>query len=380
MTLYQGDGLQLGISIDLRMYRMAGIGRYLQTLMPEVVPHLTARRIRILGDPAELAGEPWMGDHRLELRSFRAPIFSVSEQVQSIAAIQGGDLLWAPQYNIPLLHRGMLVVTIHDLCQLAHPDSLGSDLQRWYARHLLSVVARRASAILCVSEFTRQEIEQYLHVKKERLFVTYPGRGLDINSVRGAESHYSGPRYLLAVGNVKAHKNLRRLVEAFARVRDRIPHELLIVGKREGMLNADLTFKGASTLLEGRIRFTGHISDEELRGLYQNATALVFPSLYEGFGFPALEAMSQGCPVACSNVASLPEIVGDAALLFDPMSIDAIAEAIVKITCDMDLRRKLIYCGHRRVTQFDARVCGRRTAAVINAVLSGNVAHQDKMI
>src|SRR5580692_6622294 len=190
------------IAIDLRMYRMSGIGRYLQLLMPGVIPRLNASRIRILGDPGEFSGENWMGDPRIELCEFRAPIFSVAEQLAGLYGYREDDLLWVPQYNIPLIYGGKLLVTIHDVCQLAHPEVLQSDLQRRYSRLLLSAVAKHATGVLCVSEFTLKEVEAYLGIEKSRLFVTYPGlSNLHQESVSLRPIHDDVP-YLLAVGNI----------------------------------------------------------------------------------------------------------------------------------------------------------------------------------
>lgn len=348
---------------------MSGIGRYLQTLMPGAIPRLKAKRIRILGDPEDLSRETWVKDDRIELNQYRAPIFSVAEQVEGKRKTINTDLLWVPQYNIPLLYRKRLVVTIHDVGQLAYPELLSNNLQRWYARRLLSAVAKRADAILCDSEFTRGEVRKYLDVDSSHLFVVYPG--IDFASARLQDDRRldDGKDYLLAVGNVKKHKNLLALISAFASIRDRIHHDLVIVGRQEGFLNAESALVNASVLMDGRVRFTGHVSDAELPGYYRNATALIFPSYYEGFGFPILEAMAQGCPVACSRAASLPEVAGDAALYFDPFNVDAIAEALVRIATDTELRSKLSNAGLKQKEAFRASICAEKTTEVINALL-----------
>lgn len=358
------------------MFRMSGIGRYLQTLLPGVIAHLAAPRIRVFCDPQDVAGQPWLRDPRVEVHALRTPIFTLAEQVNGAKRLWTAPVLWVPQYNIPLLYRGKLIVTIHDLCQLAYPESLSNSLQRGYARYLLNTVARRAAAILCVSEFTRSEIQRFMDADPSRIVTIHPGSGLTIDP-REPESGRDGRPCILAVGNIKKHKNLGRLIQGFAKISDRAPHDLLIVGKQEGMLNADPDLAQASSLLAGRVRFTGHVSDDQLRALYRSAAALVFPSLYEGFGFPILEAMALGCPVACSHASSLPEVAGDAALFFDPLSPDAIAEAILTILTDMDVRERLIQSGFTRVRMFDAGVAGRRTADVINSVLVGEAPRQD---
>lgn len=355
--------------IDLRMYRSSGIGRYLQTMLPDLIPALNAAKIVILGNRREIEGESWASDTRLELRHSTALPFSLAEQVAGISKLyREAGLLWVPQYNIPLAYRGKLLVTIHDLCQLAYPETLRNRLQRSYARHLLSTVASRARAIFCVSQFTAFELRKYLGVDPARITVCYPSIGKFWIRTASHAGQSTGAPYLLTVGNIKRHKNLRALVDAFARVKERIPHTLVIVGRRIGFLNADTELERADTLLDGRVRFTGPISDSDLAQYYSGAAALIFPSFYEGFGFPLLEAMALGCPVACSGVASLPEVAGDAALFFDPFSPEKMSEALVQIATDCALRERLIELGLTRAERFRGDSGARETAAVINRI------------
>jgi glycosyltransferase involved in cell wall biosynthesis len=359
-----------GITIDLRMYRMSGIGRYLQTVMPKLVPQLHTQRIRVLGNGCDFEDEEWLHDSRIQFLDFPVPIFSVREQWAGIwGPYRANCLLWVPHFNIPLGYRGRLVVTIHDVCQLAYPELLGNDLQRWYARRLLSSVAARAEMILCDSQATRSEIQKYLNVDKSRLAVVYPGIEDGRRDVGFLQSESLNPPFLLSVGNIKRHKNLKSLIAAFDRVRDRIPHNLIVVGKQEGFLNSESDLSAASTMSGGRVRFTGHISDQELNEYYRKADGLIIPSIYEGFGYPIIEAMAHGCPVACSNVSSLPEVAGNAALLFDPFNIDEIGGAIVKLATDPALRNDLVTRGIERAERFGAMVCANEIALVMNRLL-----------
>lgn len=367
----RGSGKRVGrlqIAIDVRMYRMAGIGRYLQNLLPEVIPRLNAFNILILGNSNDLAGEEWLRDPRITVADFQPRIFSLAEQWAPISGrYRHVDLLWSPQYNFPLLYRGRLVVTIHDLCQLAHPETLSSELQRGYAKFLLRRAARQAAAVLCVSEFTASETEKYLQVEKSRIVVTYPPVRDGI--VSEDADKVSGRSYFLAVGNVKKHKNLPRLIAAFNSIRALVPHDLVIVGAREGFRNSETELDIDVLQRDERIRFTGYITDEDLKSHYRNAVALVFPSYYEGFGYPLVEAMAQGCPIACSNVASLPEVAGDAAVFFDPFSVEEIAHVILRISSDEATRNALILRGKQRVHRFVGDSCAQLTARAINRLL-----------
>jgi len=176
----------------------------------------------------------------------------------------------------------------------------------------------------------------------------------------------------LAVGNIKKHKNLQSLIAAFHSIQGSMPHDLVIVGKQDGFMNSETALTNISTLMDGRVRFTGHISDQELRWYYQNAEALIFPSFYEGFGYPLVEAMSERCPIACSDVSSLPEVAAGSALLFNPFDVQAIAAALVRITTDQNLRTNLVASGLERVKYFQGESCAEQTASVINRMLEGS--------
>jgi glycosyltransferase involved in cell wall biosynthesis len=279
------------------------------------------------------------------------------------------DLLWVPHYNAPLLYTGRLVVTIHDVCHLALPESLGSSVKRSYARLLFANVARRADAIFCVSEFTALEVQRYLHVMPTKIHVTRPG--LDARWNINAEP-YTDPKgfpYFLYVGNVKPNKNLRGLLEAFRQIMHQIPHRLVIVGKLGNMKSIDEAVIAEARSMPERVHLTGEISDERLMQYYRGAAAFVFPSLYEGFGLPLLEAMSLKCPVLCSNTSSLPEVAGSAALYFDPLDSGDLAEKLLEIVSSAALRTSLVEEGLARVKKFSYERCAEQTAEVLNRIL-----------
>jgi glycosyltransferase involved in cell wall biosynthesis len=336
---------------------------------------MNAGKIRILGNSTDYCSENWMRDTRIQAQEFRAPIFSVSEQLAPLRGVyHGTDLLWVPQYNIPLLYSGKVIVTIHDVCQLAHPEVLGSDLQRRYSRLLFCAVTTRAEAFMCDSEFTASEVQRFLSVERSRIVVIYPNIAIsqpDMSPIRPGLGNGGGP-YLLAVGNIKKHKNLQSLIAAFESIQGILPHRLVIVGKQDGFRNSEMALTNASTLMGGRVRFTGHITDQELRWYYQNAEALIFPSIYEGFGYPLVEAMAERCPIACSNLSSLPEVTAGSALLFDPFDVQDIAAALLRIATDQDLRTTLIESGLERVKHFQGESCAEQTAAVINRVFESS--------
>src|SRR5271154_3466734 len=153
------------LTIDLRMYSMSGIGRYLRNVVPQLLPLLEAKKIRVIGDRERLLADGWSKDSRVEVFDSRAGIYGLEEQALALnGALRGTNLLWVPHYSVPMLYTGRLAVTIHDMCHLALPQALNSVVKRSYARLLYENAARRASAVFCVSEFTAGEVQRYLPI------------------------------------------------------------------------------------------------------------------------------------------------------------------------------------------------------------------------
>lgn len=356
------------LTIDLRMYRHSGIGRYLRNIIPPLLPLLHCDSVRVLGTKKLFGEEPWLG--QVELFETAAAIYSPVEQALPFtAAFRDTSLLWVPHYNVPLAYRGPLALTIHDIAPIALPEIFSSRLKRRFARLLIERGTAHASAILADSSFTAQEMIKRLGVASEKITVAH--LGLEDSWSVDAQKHREpdGAPYLLYVGNVKPNKNLSALLTAFAQVKDRIPHRLLLAGRMRGFgTGDDAVLQGAESFGD-RVRFTGEISDAELISLYRGATALVLPSLYEGFGLPLLEAMQLGCPVLASTAGSLPEIGGDAALYFDPHNPASLAARLLQIQNDTVLAN-LREAGHARISQFSYARCAAQTAEVLNRLLT----------
>jgi glycosyltransferase involved in cell wall biosynthesis len=315
--------------------------------------------------------EDWSKDPRVEVFESGAGIYGLQEQALALnGALRGTELLWVPHYSVPMLYSGRLAVTIHDVCHLALHESLDGNLKRIYARLLFSSVARKADAILCVSEFTSSEVQRYLHVPADRIQVTH--LGLDAKWDAGAAPHreLDGAPYFLFVGNLKPNKNLGVLLKAFGQVVGQIPHRLVIVGKADNMKTVDGSVIYEAEKLSGRVQLTGEISDQLLMEYYRGAEALVFPSLYEGFGLPLLEAMSLGCPVLCSNTSALPEVGGDAVMYFNPRDPSDLAAKLVEVARTSELRSRLVQRGLSRLKMFSYEKCARQTAEILNGLLS----------
>lgn len=260
--------------------------------------------------------------------------------------------------------RVRTVVTVHDLSFVRHPECFGF-FRRQYYRAAIGHGARVADTVIADSMSTRSDLIEIAGVPPERVCVVPLGvdPGLrpvrDEHALRSFREKYALPeRYLLFVGTIEPRKNIVRIIESFASIAERIPHHLVIAG-RKGWKCGDV-FKSARRLhVESKVHFTGRIAEEDIAGLYSLTEVFVWPSLYEGFGLPVVEAMACGVPVVTSNRSSLPEVVGNAALLVDPFSTDEIAHAIMRVIDDAPLRGELIAKGFVRASE----LTWRRTAS-----------------
>jgi glycosyltransferase involved in cell wall biosynthesis len=209
--------------------------------------------------------------------------------------------------------------------------------------------------VLTVSEYSRNEIREWAQVGDEK--VVNVGNGVGLQFCGSGGRYDPGYPYLLYVGSHKPHKNLARLLKAFAISGVRRSVRLVLTGARDSKISARVEDLG----LNGDVRFVEFPGDESLADLYRGAEGFVFPSLYEGFGLPPLEAMACGVPVLTSNVCSLPEVVGDAAILVDPLDVDAIADGIRRLVCDSELRARLQTEGPLRARRFSWAETAKRT-------------------
>lgn len=255
------------------------------------------------------------------------------------------DLFFSPGYNAPLFCPSPFVFTIHDLGHIYCPENSSLAIKLYYAT-IMKQACYRAEKILTVSEFTRAQIIKWSGVSPNKVFNV--GCGVDPAYQPKGSKYELAFSYLLCVSNRKRHKNEFRVVEAFAKADvDRRLHLVFTAAP-----TADLARLIERLQLGERVNFVGLVPEEKLPSLYRGAKALVFPSLYEGFALPVLEAMACGTPVVTSNVAAMPEVAADAALLADPTSVEQIARAMEQIVCDDSLRTQLREKGLHRAGQF----------------------------
>ena len=288
------------------------------------------------------------------------------------------DLLHATYYGPPI-YRGKLILTVHDLSYLHVPDSF-SAFDRIKDRLLVPFFARRARAVLTVSEYSRREIADAYHLPPGRIYVSYNGvdpvfRPVeDRAAARRTIERYAisgGERYILFVGRINRRKNLTGLVKSFDALKAKgYGHSLVITGPRDFLPAEDEAAITGSPYAK-EIKFTGLVPHAHLPALYGLADLFAYPSLYEGFGLPCLEAMACGCPVVSSDCTSLPEVVGDAGLLVMPGSVDALTGAMERILSDDVFRRKCINKGLDRAGRFTWESAAHDVARVFEAVAQG---------
>jgi glycosyltransferase involved in cell wall biosynthesis len=359
------------LCIDLRWIDSSGVGVYIKGIMPGLVDCLHDVSIYCLGDRTRLESFSWSGATNVRLIDCRAPRYSLAEQIQLPLAIpRGTDLFFSPYYTIPLLYRGRLAVTVHDMSHQVTQEIISDPKKRLYARIMFRALRRRASVIFTVSNFTKVELLRLVPGSREdNILPIHLGVSDEWYDVARLPPLRSRP-YFIHVGNIKPYKNLGRLVEAFQRIMDRVPHDLVIVGQREGMITGESPefFERVQRAGE-RIQITGIVSQDDLLSLVGHADALIMPSLYEGFGLPPLEAMAANVPVLVSRSASLPEVCGEAAVYFDPRDVDDIANKLIEVASSEGLRRELRKKGLERSRLFNWKLCSAQTAQALRAIL-----------
>ena len=355
-------------------YRGAGINCYIRNLL--------AYLPRVDGDnryTAFLGERRFAADLPLSLKFSRLPTAWPPVRILWEQAVQPWalkrekvDLLHALAFVAPLFSPCPFVVTIYDLGFLLHPKSF-EPLKRLYLSLFTRLSARRARRIIAISESTKRDVVRLLGVPPERVDVVHCGvdgtfRPFPMERVAAFRRRRGLPeRFILFVGTLEPRKNVRRLVEAFAILKRRtagLQACKLVIGGAKGWMYEDIFARVEELGLGDEVLFPGYIPLEELPLWYNAAELFVYPSLYEGFGLPVLEAMACGTPVVASRTSSLPEVVGEAGMLVDPRDIGGLAEAMERALMDEGKRREMREKGLRRAGEFSWERTARETAQV----------------
>ena len=365
------------IGIDARKLHDFGIGTYIRNLLRHLARIDRQTEYVLFCRPGDQTSLGALGENfRTVVET--AGTYSVAEQLRVPLALrrEGVTLFHAPHYVLPPLVTCRSVVTIHDCIHLMFPQYLPSRLAHSYARMSIALAARRATRVLTVSESSKRDILRFVDAPPEKIDVIYNAyderfavepREEDVVRVR--ERYQLHDEFVLYAGNVKPHKNLERLIQAFDLVRRRgLDHLKLVLIGDEISRYAALRRAVQRHQLHKYVRFLGYLPETTLAVMYRLAGVFVFPSLYEGFGLPPLEAMASGTPVVTSNVSSLPEVAGDAAVLVDPYEPGAIADGIYRVLTDESLRRSLRQRGLARAGQFSWEASVRRVRDIYDHI------------
>lgn len=360
-------------------YRNAGVSQYIQALLRTLPPAAGGLQLTAYVGAGVADSFPGWQVRRSSLPGNRPALRILWEQgLQPMALRQAGvDLVHAPVNVGPLLQTCPLVVTVHDLSFQLYPETF-RPAQRLYQSALARWTARHAARVIAVSQSTRADVVRHFGVPEERVVVVHNGvddtfRPYAAGTVEAFRREKGLPeRFLLCVATLEPRKNIVRLLEAFARVPGAPP--LVLVGGKGWYY--DTIFAAIERLgLTERVHLPGYIPSDELPLWYNAASWFIYPSLYEGFGLPALQALACGTPSLVSSASSLPEVVGDAAVLLDPLDVEAMAATLDRALGDPSLSATLRRKGPERARQFSWARTAEETVAVYRAVLAGGRGH-----
>jgi len=364
------------IGIDARFYGPVGkgLGRYTQEVADNIIK-LDGANEYVIFLRRENFSEFSCGGLRVKKVLADIKWYGLAEQVIFPFQIwlERLDLMHFPHFNVPLFCPVKFVVTIHDLILIKFPTwratTLGPaiyKIKNLAYKIVISRAVRRAKKVLAVSQFTKNEVVKQFKISPDKVVVTYEGVAdlvpLDKGGLRGII-----PPYLLYVGNAYPHKNLEGLIKVFTEINKIRPDlKLVLVGKEDYFYSR---LKQFAKNFSANIIFPGYVPDDELGALYNNALAYVFPSFYEGFGLPPLEAMAHGLPVVSSNKTCLPEILGDAALYFNPDDEADMKNKIERVITDENLRASLRDRGYEQIKKYSWSDCAEKTLEVYKDIL-----------
>lgn len=318
------------VAVDARMLKMSGIGTYIKNLMKNDCYQIA------LGNKEDIKELNKIDENNII--EFDSKIYGIKEQLKfpyKELKKMKPDILHVPHYNVPIFYRGKMVVTIHDLTHLKLKQFLPNKFAYLYAKFMMWVAIKKSSVVLTVSENSKQDILQYFKVNPDKIKVIYNGVGEEFRKKSKEEIDYLYEKYniprnkkiLMYAGNLKPHKNIEKLLEAFSLLEDKENYVLLIVGKAFENYTV-LDEKEKQLGIKDFIINTGSLTQEQIIDVYNLADLFIFPSLYEGFGLPIIEALACGTKVISSNTSSLPEVGGDVIEYFDPNNAREICEKI----------------------------------------------------
>lgn len=358
------------IVIDARKAMDAGIGTYIRELVPRVCSELGDIKCELL---VSSTSRDWAEQLTEQSRSnitytlLNAPPFSFKEQILLRNTLKKRTLFWATSLSHPLFYSGNYITTVHDVAQLAlSKEMAGGLITKIASKVYFQSILRNSRELIFISEFSRSEFTR--HVGKPTQPTSVIHLGVDsawFASPKTLPTPYLTP-YFITVSSIRPHKNFAFLLKVFLSASNLIPHNLVIVGDKRGLSDFDSSLMKRISNLGTRVQFLGRIKDEDLKRRVTNADAMIFPSLYEGFGLPPIEAMAAGCPVISSSSAAMKEVCGDAAIYFDPLNPISLLNALIMFaSCDKSMRESLNKAGREKALNYDWSKTAKATATII---------------
>jgi glycosyltransferase involved in cell wall biosynthesis len=320
-------------------------------------------------DYQELATAPTIHIYPVKLRTWSGILIQHQLLLPDILKKLRPDVLHVPAFAAPIGWHGPLVMTVHDLAFLKVPQQ-SSLYARLYWQYLLRESVRRAQQIIAISAQTREELYSYWSIEPERVHLIHNALrpslqrdDINVQAIQAMQTRYGG-RYLLHVGRIMPRKNVETLVQAFDLLAERFPDLHLVLTGGTGHGSAVVLQQIEASPYRERIHQAGWVSEQDMGALYAAAEILVFPSKHEGFGLPTVEAMACGTPVVASFEAASDEIAGDAVMRTDCSSPEPLADTLVKLLTDKELRSHLVRVGLTQATSFNSESCARATLQV----------------
>lgn len=355
------------VNLSALMQKPTGISVYTRNLLPELAalsPIVLSNQkttsdytnITQINIPDRLSPEYGYEGHARRLWWMQSTLPKLYREL-------GSPLIFSPLPEAPIYTECRFIVTAHDLIPLRFPQKWS--LSTNYFRYVVPKILKEAVHIVANSYATARDLERFYNISSRK--ITPVPLAYDRETFKRYDPSDSQleERYFLYIGRQNAYKNLSRLIEAFSQISQSTAAQLWLVGPSDQRYTAQLTAQAESLGVAASVRFLDYVAHAELPKLLNNAIALTFPSLWEGFGLPVLEAMACGTPVITSNLSSLPEVAGDVAILIDPYNVDELADAMRMVASDAQLRQQLKTAGIKRAQLFSWEKTGQQTVDIL---------------